>query len=531
MNPTSPAAPERLPTGVVAPPRQRLTLIWIVPLLAVLVGLGLAVKAIVDRGPEVTLQFAQAEGLEAGKTRVKFKDVNIGTVKTIALNPDRNSVRVTVQMDKHAEGLLVEDSRFWVVRPRIAAGNISGLATLLSGVYIAVDPGKSNESRSEFVGLEEPPLVTSNTPGRQFRLSAEDLGSLDIGSPVYFRRIRVGRVVGYTLQKDGRGVDVRVFVDAPYDALVTESTRFWHASGLGLSLNADGIKLDMQSLLSLALGGVAFASPETDDDPAARGQPAASYVLHADQRSALSQPESRVEKYLLTFHESLRGLTVGAPVDYRGLIAGEVSRIDLNFDSGDAEFAVVVEVTLYPDRFARRSRQSADADKELTAKLIRQTLDRMVAKGFRAQARTGNLLTGQLYIALDFFPQAKPAKIIRSGRHPELPTEPAMLASLQDQLLPIVEALRSTLGHVDELIVRLDKDVAPEVTATLRDARKTMDAADRMLATADKSLQGDAPLQLELRETLREVGKAAIAVRNLADLLERQPESLISGKK
>ena len=155
----------------------------------------------------------------------------------------------------------------------------------------------------------------------------------------------------------------------------------------------------------------------------------------------------------------------------------------------------------------------------------------MVAKGFRAQARTGNLLTGQLYIALDFFPRAKPAKIIRSGRLPELPTEPAMLSSLQDQLLPIVEALRSTLKHVDELILRVDKEVAPEISATLRDARKTMEGADRLLATADKSLQGDAPLQLELRETLREVGKAAIAVRNLADLLERQPESLISGKK
>jgi paraquat-inducible protein B len=529
VTPSEPVTSERLPTGLVARPRQRLTMIWIVPLLAVLIGLGLAVKAIIDRGPEVSLQFSQAEGLEAGKTRVKFKDVNIGTVKTIALNPDRNSVRVTVQMDKHAEGLLVDDSRFWVVRPRIAAGNISGLATLLSGVYIALDPGKSADSRSDFVGLEEPPLVTSNTPGRQFLLSADDLGSLDIGSPVYFRRIRVGRVVGYTLQKDGRGVDVRVFVDAPYDSLVTESTRFWHASGLGLTLNADGVKLDMQSLLSLALGGVAFASPETDDEPSARGAPAASYVLHDDQRSALSQPESRVEKYLLTFHESLRGLAVGAPVDYRGLIAGEVSRIDLNFEHGDAEFAIVVELTLYPDRFTRRSRQSVDRD--ISDKLIRQTLDRMVAKGFRAQARTGNLLTGQLYIALDFFPRAKTAKIIRSGRYPELPTEPAMLSSLQDQLLPIVEALRSTLKHVDDLILHVDRDVAPEVTATVRDARKTMDAADRLLATADKSLQGDAPLQLELRETLREVGKAAIAVRNLADLLERQPESLISGKK
>ena len=529
MNPTEPASPENLPTGRLSPPRQRLSMIWIVPLLAVLVGLGLAVNSILARGPEVTLQFAQAEGLEADKTLVKFKDVNIGTVKSIALNPDRASVRVTVQMDKQAEGLLVEDSRFWVVRPRIAAGNISGLATLLSGAYIAIDPGKSAERRHDFIGLEEPPQVTSDTPGRQFMLSADDLGSLDIGSPVYFRRVRVGRVVGYSLQKDGSGVDVRVFVEAPYDHFVTESTRFWHASGLGLSLNADGVKLDMQSLLSLALGGVAFASPASEDEPAARAEPLASYLLHADQNTALSQPESRVEKYLLTFHESMRGLAVGAPVDYRGLVAGEVSRIDLNFESGDAEFAVLVEVTLYPDRFARRSH--TPVDQEISKKLIQQTLDRMVAKGFRAQARTGNLLTGQLYIALDFFPHAKAAKIIRTGRIPELPTEAGTLGTLQDQLLPILDALRLTLKHVDDLVLHVDQDVAPEVGATLRDARKTMDAADRMLATADQALKSDAPLQTELRETLREVGKAATAVRNLADLLERQPESLISGKK
>ena len=521
---------DKLPNGRIVRPRQRMTMIWIVPALAILVGIGLAVQAIRARGPDISLQFTAAEGLEANKTRIKSKDVEIGTVKRIALNPDRQSVRVSVQMDKQADGLLVEDSRFWVVRPRVAAGGVSGLATLLSGAYIALDPGKSATSRHEFVGLEEPPLVTSNTPGRQFVLQADDLGSLDIGSPVYFRRIQVGRVVGYGMHKDGSGVFVRVFVDAPYDAFVTQASRFWHASGIDVSLNADGVKLDMQSLVSLMLGGIAFSSPSgNDDEPVAKAEADASFVLHPDQAVANRIPETRVDKYVLAFRESLRGLSVGAEVDFRGLVAGEVSRIDLNFERKKTDFTMLVEISLYPDRFAQRTRNYSGG--EVSAKSSRDILDKMVAKGFRAQLRTSNVLSGQRYIALDFFANAKAGKVDWNRRRPELPVQPGTLDSLHDQLLVIVESLRHTMQHVDQLVVRLDKEVAPELTATLRDARKTLNSAERMLGSADKALVSDAPLQLEMRDTLREVGKAATAVRNLADLLERQPEALLTGKK
>ena len=505
-------------------------MIWVVPLLAILVGIGLAVQAIRAQGPEVNLQFVAAEGLEANKTRVKFKDVEIGTVKRIALNPDRKSVRVSVQMDKQAEGLLVEDSRFWVVRPRVAAGGVSGLATLLSGAYITLDPGKSAQTQLDFIGLEVPPLVTSETAGRQYVLTAEDLGSLDIGTPVYFRRIPVGRIIGYEMHKDGSGVAVRVFVNSPYDAFVTEASRFWHASGIDLSLNSDGIKLDVQSLASLALGGIAFSSPVDEEaEPARRAEPEANFVLHLDQAAALRKPETRVEKYQLIFNESVRGLAVGAQVDFRGLIVGEVSRIDLGFNKEKVDFSMQVEISLYPDRFAQRTRNHSGA--KVSEKASRQILDRMVAKGFRAQLRTANVLTGQRYIALDFFANAKVARIDWTKRRPELPIQPGTLDSLQDQMLAIVESLRHTLQHVDQLVVRLDKEVAPELTTTLRDARKTLESADRMLGSADRLMLSDAPLQLEMRDTLREVGKAASAVRNLADLLEREPASLLTGKK
>lgn len=536
--------PETLPAPRIKRVRPRVTLIWLVPLIAILVGLGLAVQAIRDRGPEVTLQFSLAEGLEANKTRVKFKDVEIGTVKAIALHPDRKSVRVTVQMDRQAEDLLVEDTRFWVVRPRVAAGGISGLATLLSGSYIALDPGKSETSRRDFVGLEVPPLVTSDTPGHHFSLAADDIGSLDIGAPVYFRRVQVGRVVNYAMREDGKGVDIRIFISAPYDKFVRQSSRFWHASGIDVSLDANGVKVDMQSLLSLALGGIAFASVDGDDDEPAPGAEADTrFSLYADQVSAMRVPDTEVHKFMLSFGESVRGLAVGAPVDFKGLVAGEVSRIDLSFDEKTTTYATQVEINLYPERLAGKIR--SPAGRRLDTKVSRDVLDRMVAKGFRAQLRTGNILTGQRYVALDFFPDSKLARVDWQRRVPELPTQTGTFDSVQEQLLAIVGSLRQTLQHVDQLVVRLDGEIAPDLAATLRDARttlgnvdkllgsadKTLLSADKMLLSADQALVSDAPLQLEMRETLREVSKAAAAVRNLADMLERQPEALITGKK
>jgi paraquat-inducible protein B len=499
--------------------RSPISLIWIVPLLAVLIGIGLAVNAVLQRGPEIELQFASADGLEANKTKVKYKDVAVGTVKDIALADDRRSVKVRVQMDKQAAPLLAEDSRFWVVRPRFAAGGVSGLSTVLSGAYIAVDPGKSSNTKDRFVGLEFPPLVVGDMPGRQFVLAAEDLGSLDIGAPVYYRHIPVGRVVAYAMRDDGKSVDVRVFVDAPYDRFVNPTTRFWHASGIDLSVGADGMKLAMQSLLSLAAGGIAFGGGDASAGPAP-GE--AQFTLFADQTTAFRQPDSIVQKYVLFFNESVRGLTVGAPVDFRGISAGEVSRIDIDFKRGTNDVAMAVEISLYPERFARQERTRPSALP--TPQAIRQILDGMVAKGFRAQLRTGNLLTGQLYVALDFFPKTKSAAIKWNRQIPELPTQPGSLDSLQEQLLAVVDALHGTLQRTDKLIGHIDQDVVPELASTLRDARKTLDRANGVLASV-------APMQVELRDTLREVGRAASAVRNLADLLEEQPQALLTGKK
>ena len=516
--------PGKLPSAqAVTRSRFRISWIWIVPAIAVLIALGLAVRAVLERGPEITVQFASAEGLEANKTRLKYKDVPIGTITAISLSDDRRSVRITAAMDKQAEPLLVKDSRFWVVRPRIGAGGISGLSTVLSGAYIAVDPGTAAQAERSFSGLDAPPLVVSGMPGRQFLLAAEDLGSLDVGAPVYFRRIQVGRVVGYAMRPDGKAVDVRIFVDAPYDRFVTSATRFWHASGIDVSMDADGLKMDMQSVASLVMGGIAFAGLDGDEATEAAAAPAESrFALYANRVAALRLPDSVVQKYVLVFNESVRGLSVGSPVDFRGLAAGEVSRIDLDLRPAAGDVAMAVEINLYPERFARRERVKGPAGRSQAE--VRRIIDAMVGKGLRAQLRTGNLLTGQRYVALDYFAKAKAAQVKWGQAIPELPTQPGSLDSLQDQVQSVVDTMQKTLEHTDKLMVDVDQKLVPDLAATLSEARNTMNRAERLLAS-------DSPTQLQLRDTLREVGRAATAVRNLADLLDRHPEALLTGRK
>ena len=504
-------------------PRFRLGLVWIVPVLAICLSLGLGIKALLERGPEVLVQFVRAEGLEANKTRVKYKDVDIGTVKEIMLSENRQAVLVRIQLNRDASDLLAEDSRFWVVRPRVTVAGVTGLATLLSGVHIAIDPGQSETHARKFVGLEEPPTITNETRGRAFRLSSDTLGSLDIGAPVYYRRIQVGRVIGYGMQEDGRGVDVQVLIDAPYDRFVVPQSRFWHASGVDVAMDADGIKFNMQSVASLVVGGIAFSSPERDGNDPPESVPAATvFTLHADQASAQRVRDAEFLKYVLVFKESVRGLSEGAPVDFRGIVAGEVSRIELDFDKSTTDFSLAVEVKLYPERLTRRTRNLSARDG--SKKEMREVLDAMVARGFRAQLRTGNVISGQRYVALDYFPRTQAAKIRWDKRIPELPTQPGSLDSLQDQLMNIATMLQQTLQHADGLIARLDKEVAPELNETMRSARETLEQARALMAN-------DAPMQQEIRDALREVARAARSVRDLADLLERQPEALLKGKK
>lgn len=534
---SAPADAGGLPAPRVARRRDWMpSLIWLIPVVAALVGIFLVARILIDRGPEIVLTFKTAEGLEAGKTAVKYKDVQIGVVQSLRLSTDRSHVRVTLQLNKDTNAFTAQDTRYWVVRPRLDTSGISGLSTLLSGAYIGVDAGTSEESAKEFTGLEVPPIVTRDASGKQFLLRAADIGSLDVGSPVYFRRIKVGQVAAYELNEDGRGVTLRVFVNAPYDKFVGGNSRFWQASGLDMRLNASGITLRTQSLATILLGGIAFGAPENENGPVAGENTA--FALAEDEGAAMKPPDGPAQTMLLYFNQSLRGLSPGAPLDFRGVVIGEVKSIGIRFDRTEREFRMPVLVTVYPDRLHTRT----TGEPEESRFSQQQRLRFLIGKGLRAQMRTGNLLTGQNYVALDFFPKAPKVNVDVEKNPLEMPTIPNSLDELQSQVQEIatklnkvpfeqigtdvrtaLATLNKTLVSAEQLTRTLNNDVSPEITAAMKDARKTINSAERTLAQ-------DSPLQQDMRQTLQELTRAAGSVRVLTDYLERHPESLLRGK-
>lgn len=526
---------------VIRPPKRWLpSLVWAIPLLAALIGLSLVVQALWERGPTITVSFSTAEGIEVGKTKVKYKDVDIGEVTAVHLAPDRAKVMVTIDLLREARNFAVADSRFWVVRPRLAGSGVSGLETLLSGAYIGVDAGHSDQAAQDFAGLETPPVVASDIPGRRFKLHAADIGSLDVGSPVFFRRIPVGHVESFALDPDGRSLTLGIFVKSPYDRFVTTDTRFWHASGIDLRLDASGVKLDTQSLSTILMGGVAFETP-IEGETTQPAQDGAQFALASDHGEALKNPDGNTFPMLLRFHQSVRGLSIGAPVDFRGVELGRVHWIGLAFDKVAGDFTPLVVVDIFPDRLV--SAGALPADKESSISQRDRKMAELVAKGLRAQLRTGSLLTGQLYVSLDFFPNAPAAKFDLKANPLEMPTVPGDLQELYQQVQSILRKLDkipfdtlgedahrvmtdldSSLKRLDTALAHTDKDVLPEVKASLAQISKTMESLQTTMA-------GDAPLQQDSRQAMRSMTEAARSLKALTDSLERQPESLLRGKK
>jgi paraquat-inducible protein B len=536
-----------IPDAVVEPKRRRsLQLVWIIPILAAIIGASLAVKSYLQRGPVITIEFKTGEGMEPGKTKIKYKDVEIGLVKGIAIAKDRSHVIVTAELTRESKGLLVEDTRFWVVRARISGGSISGLGTLLGGSYIGVDAGIAKKPQLKFKGMDRPPTITMDRPGRQFVLHTANIGSLDIGSPVYFRRIQVGEVIAYELDKDGKSVTLKAFINEPYDKYVKSSTLFWHASGIDLSLDANGLKFNTESVASILMGGISFQTPD-ESRGAAPASSDSTFILFGNRDEAMKRPDTVIETYVLVFKESVRGLLVGAPVDLRGVTVGEVTKINVELDPVRKEFSMPVEVQFYPERLRARYRNVSDRAKSTDSRTL---LNSIIENGFRAQLRSGNLLTGQLYVALDLFPNAPHVKMNWSKNPPEFPTIPTSLEQLQSTLVRIAQKIESlpldeiagdarkalqsldtTLKSADKMVKQVDGAVVPEVKGALDDVRKTLDEFRKTLAGAKQTLSPDAPLQHDMRETMRELSRAAQSLRGLADYLDRNPEALIRGKK
>jgi paraquat-inducible protein B len=545
--PAPPPAPVPTPPAptIVSRKRSLPSVVWLVPLIALAVGVSLVVNSLLQAGPHITIEFRTAEGLEAGKTEVRYKEVVVGRVDAVSLSEDRKRVIASVRLARSAAALAVEDTNFWVVRPRIGVGGISGLATLVSGAYIGADAGVSSEDRKSFVGLEVPPFVLRGEPGRSFVLRAPDLGSLDVGSPIFYRRTRVGRVVGYTLDAEKDELLVQIFVEAPYERLVNNRSRFWNASGFDFTLNASGLTVDTQALTSVIAGGVAFehselATPNAKDE--AEAAPGARFWLFSNRKAAISPPDGPPMRLKFVFDQSVRGLSVGAPIDFLGVEIGEVRAIRPGYDAQRKRYPMEVTADVHPLRLgavrgALVEGRGGDAGERAERNV--RLFQRLVENGVRAQLRTGNLLTGQMYVALDFIPKSKPAALVMADGVPQVPTVPGTLSDVQPQIAEIVAKinkvpfddigrdLRATLAQAREAIAKL----SPEAQQSLAEVRKTLDALQGSLGKFDRNLlDPDAPVQRNVEQTMTDLQRAAQSLRVLTDYLQRHPESLLRGK-
>jgi paraquat-inducible protein B len=540
---------DNLPQAMVArQKRLRISVVWIIPILAAVVAIGIAIQRVRNEGPTITIVFKGASGIEAGKTFIKYKDVTIGQVTTVQLSDDYAQVVVTAQIAKHAAGLIVEDARFWVVEPRVSLSGVSGLSTLLSGQYLGFQAGKSLKRARHFIALDVAPVITDQ-PGLRLRLTAKTLGSLGIGAPIYYRSLPVGQVEAYTLAADGKSIEATVFIGAPYDKYVTSATRFWNASGIEVAAGAGGVEIRTESIVAVLVGGLAFDVPDylPPGDPVAANT---EFSLYQSRTTAMTQPDAVERHFVLYFNESLRGLSVGAPVTLFGLTVGRVAEVGLTYDTATLTLRPRVLVTFYPERvsasLSAKERAGAggnplDMSPQARARVLRHLVE---DKGLRAQLETGSLLTGELYVAFDYVPNT-PKPTIDWSRDPlELPVVSGGLASIEAKLnsiltkvdnMPlgamganannVLATLNQTLKQADALLSHVDSQLVPEGT-------QTIEAMHRAIADADRALLGkDAPASQDLHDMMQELTNTARAARVFLEYLQQHPSILIRGKK
>ncbi len=512
--------------------RRRFPLVWLIPIAASLIGIAMLVQSWRASGPRVWIEFENAQGLTAGKTHVSYKEVVIGTVSAVSLSKDRSGVVATVDFTRDARDLLKDDTRFWIVRPQIGAAGISGIETLLSGVYITLDPGSTGDTQTHFKGMDDAPMVTRGSAGKRYLLKAADIGSLYVGAPIYFHHLKAGRLVSYQMSAD-KSLDIRIFVDAPYDRFVHPTTRFWNASGVDLSLTASGLKVETQALATIIAGGIAF-----DDPPAVEVTPAAdadsTFYLTGDRSSAMADPDGPPLRVRMRFDSPLRGLAIGAPVEFYGVSLGNVVKVAVDYDPPTRKFSLLVDVVTYPHRLGSVLAKFPTNNEE-EAK-VATFIGSLVHAGLRAQPRTGNLLTGQLYIALDFVKSPPAIAFDASARPLLIPTAGGAVDKIQKDIGDFVAKLDRL--PLDSIGKRLDQDVGALGTTLQLLNTNTLPGLSDTLADSRKVLQGaggaldpDASLQMNLNTLLRELTQSARSIRVLTDMLSAHPESLIRGRQ
>jgi len=534
---------------------RRISVIWIIPLVAVAIGAWLAWDTWSKQGPTIRISFDNGEGLQAGQSQLKFKDIVFGTVKSLELAPDHTHVVVTVATTHEAKPLLTDHTIFWVVKPRLFAGNVSGLETLLSGSYIGMVPGEAEgKSQRNFVGHEDPPILQANEPGHTFVLKAKKLGSISLGSPVFYRDLNVGEVLGWDIADMAEYVTIRTFVRAPYDSYVHDETRFWNASGISVKLAGAGIEVQMESLKALLLGGIAFETPAAEIHTAVTAENHV-FPLFADRDAANAASYTRKIPVISYFPGSVKGLAPGSEVTIHGLKVGEVTDVRLAYDAAKDIVLAPVRYVVEPERVVGVGVRVYKTDAE--------SVEALLKGGLRASLQSASLITGQQVVALDFVADAPPATVTMEEGDFVLPTTEgggfAGLASSANDLLgkvntipfdQIGQSLNGILKSVNDMtqgpqlkkaltdlsamiasaqamVQRLDTKQLPELTAGLE---KTLTSANKLVLSLDSGYGDNTKFNRDLDRLMAQATDAVRSIRALTDLLARHPEALIKGR-
>ncbi len=548
-----------LPT-VISLRHRRIPLIWLVPAITVLIALWLAWDTWSKQGPTITITFDSGNGLQPGQSQLRYKDIPMGTVKSMEVSPDYSKVIVTVETTHEATRFLKDNTVFWVVKPKLFAGRVSGLDTLLSGSYIGMLPSpQGGKPERHFKGSEDPPILTTNEPGTIFKLDARRLGSISLGSPIFYRDLEVGAVLGWDLGHMARSVTIQAFVRAPFDKYVHQDSRFWNASGVSVKLGADGIKVEMESFRTLLLGGIAFdTNPRTKAKVAEAGD---SFPLYADREAATAAGFGRRLRVVSYFEGSVAGLTEGSDVTLHGLKIGDVTEVDLVYDAKRDRVVAPVHYVVEGDRI-----QGIAARPNLP---LGTGAAEMVKRGFRATLEAPSLISSGKVIAIVEIPSAPPAELGHQGDEFVMPTAPgggfesltraagevmskinnidfaaigANLASLSKglddkingpQLQATLNSLQATMQDLQSFMRKLDADSGPalaKLPAMADQLEASLTKVNKLAGSLNNAYGQESRFSRELDRLLPQLNEMTRSFRALADLLARHPEALIKGR-
>ena len=497
--------------------QTRLSPIWVVPIVAIAIGLWLVYDNYASRGTLVTLTMENAEGIEAGNTLIRSRNVEVGRVQGVRLSDDLSHAVLTARIQPEVEDMLREDTRFWVVKPRIGREGISGLGTVLSGAYIQLEPGTAEAPRREFPVSDIPPVAPAGQAGLRLSLTSQLGNSLRVGDPVSYQGYTVGRIEENSFEPLSRTMQHQVFIEEPYTNLVTDSTRFWTSSGIDFRLDADGVRVNVESLEALLGGGVTFGVPE--DLP--MGQPVEAntrFTLYADENAAREGTFNRYLEYVLLVDETVRGLSKGAPVEFRGVRLGTVAAVPWNFTAPQpdsrARFAIPVLIRIEPQRLGI---ENSDIDLEEW----QDRFQRMFGLGLRASLKNGSLLTGALFVDLNFQRDLADEYVAeRFSDRAVFPTVPGGFAQIQAQVTDLLDKLNAL--EVEPLLTGLDRNLQAS-ESMLNEVRDVSASLNQLLNDPETQAVGgnlNATLD-ELRSTLQGLSPSSPAYQELTTAIER----------